>query len=383
MKYRKKDRGSMKYPLELKTKVLKDYFDGIDGIRGLERTYGVKHQLILCWIKNCGNPPGSIRPSKETKEACLHLHEPPAFQDPRKELEYLRTENAYLREMLILSGYRKSGYYRSVNTNALPNKDLPIADTLQHVQEEVRYSYGAKRMAKYLTLIEGTPINHKRIARIMSEYLLNARIRKRRHPAYWYRQRHRECLSDRQCAPNILGRNFTSRVPLRKLATDVTWVPFAGGTLYLSAIMDLFNHEIISYEISTRNTTATALAPILRLLGATHCEGALLHCDRGPTYRSEEYQTLLARNKIILSYSRAGNCWDNAMMESFFGHLKCELGYAGGRNKKQGFQQLAQEIRNYIQFYNEKRIQKNLGWVSPVEYRIKNSGMIECIKVST
>lgn len=71
------------------------------------------------------------------------------------------------------------------------------------------------------------------------------------------------------------------------------------------------------------------------------------------------------------------------MMESFFGHLKCELGYINGRNKKQGFQQLTLAIRNYIGFYNEKRIQKNLGWISPVQYRIKNSGTIEYIKVST
>jgi transposase-like protein len=98
MKYRKTEREAMKYPLELKTKVLKDYFDGVDGIRGLERTYGIQHQLILSWIKNCENPQKSLRQSKETKEACLHLHKPPTFQDPRKELEYLRTEIAYLRD---------------------------------------------------------------------------------------------------------------------------------------------------------------------------------------------------------------------------------------------------------------------------------------------
>ena len=109
MKYRKTERGPMKYPLELKTKVLKEYFDGVDGIRGLERTYGIQHQLILSWIKSCGNPQKCLRQSKQTKETCLHLHEPPAFQDPRRELEYLRTENAYLREMLVLSGYRKNG----------------------------------------------------------------------------------------------------------------------------------------------------------------------------------------------------------------------------------------------------------------------------------
>lgn len=112
----------MKYPLELKKKVLKDYFDGIDGIRGLERTYGVQHQLILSWIQKCNTPAKSIRQRKETKEACLHLHEPPQFENPRKELEYLRTKNAYLREMLILSGYRKNGRKKK---GLLPSKGSP------------------------------------------------------------------------------------------------------------------------------------------------------------------------------------------------------------------------------------------------------------------
>jgi len=277
----------------------------------------------------------------------------------------------------------RSGYYRSVNANNMPPKDSCLANTIHQVQEDVRYSYGAKRMAQYLTLLEGIPINHKRIARIMREHLLNARIRKRRHPEYWYRQRHAERLSDRQCAPNILGRNFTSPTPLRKLATDVTWVSFAGGTLYLSALMDLFNREIISYELRTRNTTATALAPILKLVAARNCEGTLLHCDRGPSYRSEEYQTLLARNKMISSYSRAGNCWDNALMECFFGHLKCELGYVDGSNRKRSFHSIAREITDYIAFYNERRIQKNLGWRSPLQYRIQKSEAIESIKMST
>jgi len=109
MKYRKTERGSMKYPLELKQKVLKDYFEGNDGIRGLERTYGVPHQLILSWIKTCQQPSSRMRQGKVLKEAALHLSDPPVFADPKKELEYLRAENAYLREMLTLSGVRKNG----------------------------------------------------------------------------------------------------------------------------------------------------------------------------------------------------------------------------------------------------------------------------------
>ena len=109
MKYRKTERASMQYPLELKQKVLKNYFEGNYGIRGLERTYGVPHQLILSWIKTCQKPSSRIRQGKALKEAALHLNEPPVFEDPKKELAYLRAENAYLREMLTLSGVRKNG----------------------------------------------------------------------------------------------------------------------------------------------------------------------------------------------------------------------------------------------------------------------------------
>ena len=285
--------------------------------------------------------------------------------------------------LCLIAHVSRSGYYRYLHANNESAKEALLVDTVRSIQEDVHYSYGAKRMARYLSLTEGTPINHKRIARIMNEHLLNARIRKRWHPAYWYQQRHRERLSDRQCGPNILARDFHSAFPLKKLVTDVTWISFVGGTLYLSAVMDLFNHEIVSYGLSIKNTTEAVVAPIRKLAAAKNLEGVLLHCDRGPTYRSEEYQALLEQHKMVFSYSRAGNCWDNALMECFFSHLKCELGYVDGKNKRQNFQHLAQEINDYISFYNERRIQKNLGWTSPVAYRNQRYSEIEFNSVST
>jgi putative transposase len=92
---------------------------------------------------------------------------------------------------------------------------------------------------------------------------------------------------------------------------------------------------------------------------------------------------VLEQHKMVSSYSRAGNCWDNALMECFFGHLKCELGYVDGRNKQHNFPHVAQEINDYISFYNERRIQKNLGWTSPIQYSNQRYGEIESIAVST
>jgi putative transposase len=135
--------------------------------------------------------------------------------------------------------------------------------------------------------------------------------------------------------------------------------------------MDLFNHEIISYEISTRNTTAIALEPILRLVVARNCEGVVLLCGRGPTYRSEEYQILLAKNKIISSYSRAGNCWDNALMESFYKTLKRELlNDAGFKTKDEARHALVSYIELY---YNGIRKHSALGYLAPREYEELNS----------
>jgi hypothetical protein len=109
-----------------------------------------------------------------------------------------------------------------VQATQKPNRDVLLAEKVRQVQEEVRYSYGAKRMAHALSKQVQEPVNHKRIARIMREYLVGARVRLRRHPEYWYRQRHTERLSDRQCAPNILNRDFLASCPRKKLVTDVT-----------------------------------------------------------------------------------------------------------------------------------------------------------------
>ena len=277
----------------------------------------------------------------------------------------------------------RSGYYRYLQAAQKLNRDALLVEKMRQVQEEVGYSYGAKRMAHALSRQTQEPINHKRIARIMREYLLGARIRLRRHPAYWYRQRHSVRLSDRQCAPNILNRDFLAACPFKKLVTDVTWISCADGTLYLSAVMDLFNHQIVSYTLSRRNTTTTALNPILALACSHNLQGSLVHCDRGPAYRSEAYQALLRTHGIVASYSRAGNCWDNALMECFFGHMKCELGFITGSQRKQRLQQVSQKIHEYIAFYNTTRIQKNLGWVSPMDYTMRYTNSIESKNVST
>ena len=131
-------------------------------------------------------------------------------------IERLSIRGYFVKLLCSIAHVSRSGYYRYVRyvqATQKPNRDALLAEKVRQVQEEVRFSYGAKRMAHALSKQTQEPINHKRIARIMREYLVGAQIRLRRHPAYWYRQRHTERLSDRQCAPNILNRDFLASYP--------------------------------------------------------------------------------------------------------------------------------------------------------------------------
>ena len=272
--------------------------------------------------------------------------------------------------LCVVGEVSRSGYYKYLESIQKQSTDGPLISRIERVQEEVRFSYGAKRMAKYLSIGDESPVNHKRVARLMGENSLNARIRKKIHPEYYYRQKRQGFkITDLRLAPNVLNREFTSSAPVRRLVTDITVINCSDGWLYLSAVMDLYNHEILIHQFSQDVTTSLVVRTICDLASKFEVAGILLHSDKGPTYRSYEYQDLLTSLSITPSFSRTGNCWDNAAMESFFGHLKCELGYATKSEVKPTSRKAKQDITNYLRFFNERRIQKKLGFLSPVQYR--------------
>jgi putative transposase len=168
-------------------------------------------------------------------------------------------------------------------------------------------------------------------------------------------------------APNILERNFKTDQPNKKWATDVTEFNVSGNKLYLSPIIDLFNGEIISYELSERPVFAQVvnmLKKSFRKIKTT--ENVILHSDQGWQYQMKAYQHLLKEKGIVQSMSRKGNCLDNAIIENFFGTLKSEMFYT---KKFTTIQELKTEIKEYINYYNNDRIRLNLKGKSPVQYR--------------
>jgi putative transposase len=195
----------------------------------------------------------------------------------------------------------------------------------------------------------------------MVQLELKCRVRVKRYRAYKGQLGH--------VAPNVLERRFQASQPNEKWVTDVTEFNVAGRKLYLSPVLDLFNGEIVSYEMSAR--------PLFGMVGAMlrkafkrlkSSDRPMLHSDQGWQYRLPEYRRLLDVHGTMQSMSRKGNCLDNAAMESFFGTLKSEFYYL---EKFRSVEELQTGIEGYIRYYNHDRIKLKLDGLSPVEYRLR------------
>lgn len=251
----------------------------------------------------------------------------------------------------------RQGYYKWRKKNALHshtyNQDLKDHILAIH---RIRPYYGYRRMTIALNK-DGHCINHKRVYRLMKELGIQSIIRKKRK---FYR---REASI---VHPNRLAREFSATAPNQKWVTDITYLRLGTSFLYLSAIQDLYNNEIVSFHVSERNDLKLVIETIGKAQKKRDVTGTLIHSDQGFQYTSSSYNKLLEQQGMIGSHSRKANCLDNACIESFFSHLKTEALYI---YEYKSIDELNQVIDDYIYFYNHERFQKKLGHRSPVEYR--------------
>lgn len=162
-------------------------------------------------------------------------------------------------------------------------------------------------------------------------------------------------------APDLLECNFKSNKPLEKLSTDVSYIKCTDGRLYLSAVKDLFNKQIISHFISDKNDTDL----VLETFKIIKENKGIVHSDQGSLYYSGEYVGRIEELGYERSMSSRGHCWENSPIENWFSQLKEEhLRPIGLKSKKE----TKQEIKKYIQWYNHERIQKDLGYLSPIQF---------------
>ena len=218
--------------------------------------------------------------------------------------------------------------------------------------------YGYRRITAEMHN-RGYVINHKTVQKLMKEAGLKCLVRMKKYRSYKGEVG--------KIAPNLLERNFKTDRPLQKLATDVTEFALFGVKRYLSPVMDMYNGEIIYYTLYEH----PVLDMVMEMMEGTvsrigNKTGAILHSDQGWSYQNKRYQKYLQENGFSQSMSRKGNCLDNAVMENFFGLLKSELLYLQDFKSVEDFEE---QLREYIKYYNEKRIKARLGGKSPIQYR--------------
>ena len=220
--------------------------------------------------------------------------------------------------------------------------------------------YGAPRVQKELRA-QGIATSRKRVARLMKQHGLVARPRRRRFV------RTTDSNHGFRIAPNRLARDFRPAGPNQAWATDITYVPTKQGWLYLAVVLDLFSRKVVGWAMQPYLDRRLVLAAIRMAIEARRpAPGLVHHSDRGVQYACEEYQRVLVDAEILPSMSRKADCWDNAVVESFFSTLKQELVY---RRAFATHGEARSAIFEYIEgFYNRRRIHSTLGYLSPVEY---------------
>jgi putative transposase len=260
--------------------------------------------------------------------------------------------------LLKAASLSRSTYYYQAKVLATGDRYADLKASIQAVYEHHKGRYGYRRVTAQLCQA-GQAVNHKTVQRLMNGLGLKSLVRPKK-----YRSFRGECAS----SPNLLDRQFEAAKPNEKWVTDVTEFNVRGNKLYLSPIMDLYNGEIVAYEMHERPLFSLVEKMLKKALTKLKGQGVapLLHSDQGWHYQMPAYRKQLSDHGLTQSMSRKGNCLDNAAMESFFGTLKSEFFYL---NRFVDIEDLKAGLRRYIHYYNHQRIKLKLKGLSPVQYR--------------
>lgn len=267
-----------------------------------------------------------------------------------------------VRAMCEFFGLSRAGYYEWIHRMNRGDADRERMQLVEHAYRRSHQTYGYRRIAHWLRREHGCVINHKAVLRLMQKMGLHSIARRRKvwaagglNPCYRY--------------ANVLQRNFTATQPNQKWVTDITWIQTPRGTVYLSVIKDLYDGFIVAQAVHSQNSVTLVTTTLQRALqDYPQAKAVILHSDQGAQYCSQDYFRMTEQAQITPSMSRRGNCWDNAPMENFFGHLKAE---AIRPAKLETIQQAKEVIDDYIYFYNYERIQLKTK-LTPYELRCQS-----------
>jgi len=258
-------------------------------------------------------------------------------------------------------GMAKSTYYFEINKiDVVAERNKELMNEIEEIFVQNKRRYGVRRVHKELQN-RGYKVNHKRVQRLMHNMSLLGKRPKEKYHSYKGEVG--------KIADNVIDGDFSTTAPLQKWTTDVSQFNFSWGKCYISPILDMNTNEIISFDLSL----SPNLEQIHRMLERAFkkfplVEGLIFHSDQGWQYQHDYYRNELKKHGIIQSMSRKGNCYDNCIMETFFGRMKNEM-YYGYENDYSSFEDFYKAVEEYVDYYNNKRIQAKTKWMPPVKYR--------------
>ena len=272
-------------------------------------------------------------------------------------IQELRREHD-LAMLLEIAQLPKATFYYHRKNQDKQDKYAQAKAEITAIFHENKGRYGYRRVTDELHN-RGFNLNHKTVQRLMKELGLICRVRMKKYRSYKGEQG--------KVADNELNREFRAEKPNQKWVTDVTEFRLFGQKLYLSPILDLFSGDIVTYTISNSPNllmVTTMLEQAFQKIPDN--TGLLLHSDQGWHYQHKQYRKMLEEKGVKQSMSRKGNCYDNSVMENFFGHLKSELLYLQEFDSVEHFKA---ELVDYIDYYNNRRIKARLKGLPPALHR--------------
>lgn len=255
----------------------------------------------------------------------------------------------------------RSGYHNYVKRrySRRENDEIIILEKIKEIHKNSRGLYGSPRIYQELRK-RGLKINKKRVVRIMQKYGIRAKTRKKF-------KKTTNSNHNNPIAKDLLGQNFKSRESNKIWVSDITYIRTREGWLYLSCILDLYSRMIVGWQIDRRQTSSLVTEAIGSALAKRGKHpGLIFHSDQGSQYASEAVRDILRDSQMVQSMSRKGNCYDNAVMESFFHTLKNELVSFETFTTRE---EAKMKIFDYIEiYYNRQRIHSSINYFTPVEY---------------
>ena len=243
---------------------------------------------------------------------------------------------------------------------ARSDKDADAKAKIRKIFDDSRGTYGVRRVHAELRS-QGEKVSRKKVQRLMRALGLMGAQKKAKYHSY------KGTVG--KVADNLIDRDFKADRPLQKCTTDVSQFNCNGFKAYLSPILDMWNGEIIGWDLALHPDFAQTERMLESAFkGKENLGGLILHSDQGWQYQMARYQEALASKGIIQSMSRKGNCLDNCIMEGFFGLMKNEMFY-GHESEFDTFDKLYAAVAAYIGFYNNRRIKEKTNWMPPAKYR--------------